>query len=156
MTRSRVLLVTATVLVTACIPRLEQPDVWLDGVRLASLGLSGGVVDVRLSVYNPNRFALEASGLTYDLDLEDPDREGEWLDFTEGLLERPVQVGANDTVEIVIPVEFTYRGLGSAMRGLLERGSFDYRLSGAVSLERPLQRAIRYRHRGAVSPGGVK
>ena len=151
--RSAVL--AATVLVTACVPKVEQPEVWVAGARLASLGLSGGVVDVRLSVYNPNRFGLRASGLTYDLDFQSPDTE-EWLDFTEGRLDEALEVGAGDTTVVVIPVEFSYRGLGEVMRGLLDRGNFEYRVSGLVAVERPLQRDIRYRHNGTVTPGGVR
>jgi LEA14-like dessication related protein len=137
-----------------CIGKVEQPDVWLEGARLASIGLNGAVVNVRLSVFNPNRFALEASGLTYDLDLETPD--GEWLDFTEGTLDRRLQVDAGDTVEVVVPVEFSYRGLGDVMRSLLDRGRFEYRVSGSVAVEEPLRRDVRYRHAGTVTPDGVR
>lgn len=153
--RMRMIGVLATVLAAACVPKVTEPEVWLDGVRLASLGLSGGVVDVRLSVYNPNRFGLRASGLTYDLDLEEPEGGG-WFDFTEGRLEQDLRVEPGDTVEVVVPVEFEYRGLGRAIRTLVERGTFDYRLSGMVALEGPVQRGFRYRHGGTVSPSGVR
>lgn len=139
----------------SCIPRLEQPEVSLVGARLASLGLSGGVVDVRLSVYNPNRFDLRASGLTYDLDFEDPEAD-EWFDFTEGRLDRDLEVASGDTTIVVVPVEFTYRGLGEIVRGLLERGTFDYRISGLVAVEGPIRRDIRYDHTGSVTPSGVR
>ena len=145
----------AVALTTACVPKVEQPEVWVAGARLASLGLSGGVVDVRLSVYNPNRFGLRASGLTYDLDFQSPDGE-EWLDFTEGRIEEDLEVAAGDTAVVTVPVEFTYRGLGDVMRGLLDRGNFEYRVSGSVAVERPLQRDIRYRHSGTVTPSGVR
>jgi LEA14-like dessication related protein len=142
-------------LTSACIPKVEQPEVWLAGARLASLGLSGGVVDVELSVYNPNRFALRASGLTYDLDLEEPG-EDRWLDFTEGRFQEDLEVASGDTAVVVVPVEFDYGELGRALRSLLERGSFDYRVSGMVALEGPVQRDIRYRHAGQVTPDGVR
>lgn len=141
--------------VAGCGARVQQPDVWLTGARLASIGLSGGVLNVQLSVYNPNRFALRASGLTYDVDLDDPDGDG-WLDFTEGRVDRRLEVASGDTATVVIPVEFDYRGVGGALRGLLERGSFDYRVSGVVALEGPVQRDFRYRHAGAVTPSGVR
>ena len=144
-----------SLVVISCVPKLEQPQVSLAGVRLASLGLSGGVVDVRLSIYNPNRFGLRASGVTYDLDFEDPDGGG-WMDFTDGLVEQEMRVAAGDTAELVVPVEFSYRGLGEVARGLLDRGTFDYRISGLVAVEGPIQRDIRYRHTGSVSPSGVR
>jgi LEA14-like dessication related protein len=144
----------AAALLGGCVPKVEQPQVWVAGARLAALGLNGGTVDVRLSVYNPNRFAFEASGLEYDLDFEGPDEE--WLDFTEGRLDRDLEVAAGDTVEVVIPVEFSYRGLGDVVRGLLDRGSFDYRVSGRVALEGPVRREIPYRHSGTVTSSGVR
>ncbi|MBW3553925.1 MAG: LEA type 2 family protein [Gemmatimonadetes bacterium] len=142
-------------LMASCIPKVQQPEVRVAGARLASLGLSGGVVDVRMSVYNPNRFGLRASGLTYDLDFESPDT-GEWFDFTEGRLEERLEVGGGETTVVVIPVEFTYRGLGEVMRGLLDRGTFEYRVSGLVAVEGPVERDIRYRHTGTVTPTGVR
>ncbi|HUG42154.1 MAG TPA: LEA type 2 family protein [Longimicrobiales bacterium] len=145
----------AAAVAASCVPRVEQPEVWVAGARLASLGLSGGVVDVRLSIYNPNRFALRATGLSYDLDFQDPDGE-DWLDFTDGRVDDDLEVGAGDTTVVVIPVEFTYRGLGDIVRGLLDRGTFDYRVSGSVAVERPIQRDIRYRHTGTVTPSGVR
>lgn len=143
------------VLVGACVPKVQQPQVSLAGARLSSIGLTGGVVNVQLSVYNPNRFGFRASGLTYDVDLEDPDGDG-WLDFTEGRFDRRLEVPSGDTVVIEVPVEFDYSGIGRAMRGLLDRGSFDYRVSGVVALEDPVRRNFSYRHAGAVTPSGVR
>ena len=141
--------------VTACGPKVQQPDIWLTGVRLVSLGLRGGVIDVELEVYNPNRFAIRAGGLTYDLDFEDPTGE-DWLDFAEGRLDERLQIRAGDTASVVIPVEFSYRGLSGAVRGLLDRGSFEYRVDGLVAVEAPVVRDIPYRHSGTVTPSGVQ
>jgi LEA14-like dessication related protein len=158
MIRNRVLIVLVLGLVgaaSACYPRMTEPEIRLEGARLASLGLSGGVVDVELSVYNPNRFGLRASGLTYDLDLEEPGGDG-WFDFTEGRVDRDLEVAPGDTASVVIPVEFDYRGLGRVIRSLIERGTFDYRVSGMVALEGPVQRDFRYRHDGTVTPDEVR
>lgn len=140
-------MVAAAGMFAACVPSVDQPEVWLEGARLASLGLRGGVIEVRLSVHNPNRFAVQARGLSYDLEVRDPISE-EWVAFTDGRLEGDFRVGSRDTTEVVVPVDFTYRGLGEAMRGLIDRGSFDYRLSGIVELQAPVRRDIRYRHAG--------
>lgn len=153
--RLRILTGLLTVLVVACVPKVKQPDVWLAGARLGSIGFSGGVVNVQLSVYNPNGFAFRANGLTYDVDLQDPDGDG-WLDFTEGRLDRRLEVPAGDTVMVEIPVQFEYRRLGRALGSLLERGAFDYRVSGVVALEGPVRRDFSYRHAGAVTPSGVR
>lgn len=145
----------AVLLAGSCVSKLEQPEVSVAGARLAALGLSGGVVDVRLSVYNPNRFALRASGLTYDLDFQRPEDES-WFDFTDGRLDEELEVRAGETAEVVIPVRFSYEGLGQVVRGLLERGTFDYRVSGEVAVEGPLRRDVPFRHTGTVTPSGVR
>jgi LEA14-like dessication related protein len=152
MTRNLTLVVlAAATALTACAPRVEQPEIRLEEARLASLGVRGGVVDVRLSVHNPNRFAVEARGLTYDLEIRDPQREV-WVPFTEGRIDRTLRVGARDGIEITLPVEFSYRGLGEAMRGMLDRGAFEYRLSGIVEIQAPVRRDVQYQPAGRYAP----
>lgn len=151
-TMGMVLLAASAVLV-ACVPRVQQPEVVLQGARLASLGLSGGVIEVRLSVHNPNRFAVEARALTYDLALRDAAGD-RWVELTEGRIDDTLRVPARDTLEVTLPVEFSYRGLDQAVRALVSRGSFDYRLSGVVELQGPVRRDIRYQHTGRYSPTG--
>jgi hypothetical protein len=129
--------------------------VWLSGARVVSLGLRGGTLEVELGVYNPNRFMIRAGGLTYNLDFQAPSGE-EWLDFAEGRFEENLRIPAGDTASVVIPVEFSYRGLGGAIRGLMDRGSFEYRVQGLVAVEEPIVRDIRYRQSGTVTPGGVR
>lgn len=147
--------ILVAMLATGCVPSVEEPEVWLTGTRVSALGLTGGTLEVRLGVYNPNRFGFEARGLTYDLKFEDPGR-AEWVDFTAGRLEEKLRVGGRDTAEVVVPVEFTYQGLGGIVRQLIERGSFDYRVSGAVLLEEPVRREIPYRHAGRVTQYGAR
>lgn len=153
--RAGILVVACAALLSACAPRFAQPEIRLEGARLSSIGLSGGVVELELSVYNPNRFALRASGLTYDVDLEAPSGDG-WINFTEGRLDRRLEVRSGETAIIEVPVEFDYRGLGQALQRLLERGTFDYRVSGDVALEDPVRRTFGYSHSGAVTPSGVR
>lgn len=150
----RILMLSGIAALAACVPSVEQPEVRLEGARLASVGLRGGVIEVRLSVHNPNRFAVQAQGLTYDIDVRDPDRDT-WVPFTDGRLDGDLRVGGRETAEVMVPVEFTYRGLGEAMRSLIDRGSFDYRLSGVVELQAPVRRDIRYQHSGRYGQAGA-
>ena len=109
-------------------------------------GLRGGLVYVQLSVVNPNDFPLEATGLTYNLELRDPTTggDGEWVDLAEGRFGESVRVGARDSSIVEIPVEFTYTGAGAALRSILDRGTLSYRVAdGGVGacfrLELPLK-----------------
>ena len=157
MTRTlRSVVLLATLLMAACAPRVERPDIWLSGVRVVSLGIRGGVMDVTLGVYNPNRFVIQSQGLTYDLDFEAPGDQDRWLDFADGRVDELFRVTPGDTATVVIPVEFDYRDLGSAVQRLIERGSIEYRVSGVVVVEEPVERDLRYRHTGTVSPSGAR
>ncbi|MEJ2186345.1 MAG: LEA type 2 family protein [Gemmatimonadota bacterium] len=139
----------------ACLPRLERPEVRLVSVRVTSLGLTGGNIRVRLNVYNPNGFALDAAGLTYDVELAEDSSGDDWMNLAQGTYDQAVRVGANDSAQVEIPVSFSYSGLSGAFRALIQRGAFDYRIHGSVNLETPIRRKIPYRHRGAVSMGGA-
>jgi LEA14-like dessication related protein len=152
--RHGLVLLAISTLLAACAPRIEQPEVWLENVRLASLGLTGGVIEVQLSVHNPNRFAVEASGLTYDLALRARDAD-DWVEFTEGRLDEGLRVAARDTLELAVPVQFSYRGLGQAARGLVDQGSFEYRVSGVVELRAPVRRELPYQRTGLYTAGGT-
>lgn len=146
-----VLLLFVLVLGGGCAPSVEEPEVRLAGVSVGGLGLEGGLLNVRLRVVNPNRFGLEASGLEYALELaESGGNDAEWMDVADGRLDQDLRVDANDSVLVEIPVRFEYRDLGSAVRSLLARGTFDYRVTGRVQLEEPLGRMIPFRKRGAV------
>lgn len=136
----------------ACVPRIEEPEVRVAGVRLGGIGLEGGLLYVRLSVVNPNRFALEASGLTYDVELAEPTSDGRrWIEVTRGSYTEDLRVGAKDSAVVEIPVEFTYRGLGGAIRSIMGTGTVDYRVRGTVYLREPASVEIPYRHAGTVT-----
>lgn len=132
---------------------VQEPRVVFEGLRIGSLGLEGGRVLVRVAVVNPNRFGLEASSVEYDLDLRDEDGEG-WVDLAEGVYEEEIHIGGRDSMVVQIPVDFTYRQLGPALRSLLNRGNVDVRVAGAVELEEPVSRRIPFRREQNVSLGG--
>jgi len=90
----------------------REPLVYFNDAKIRGLGLSGGSVDVVLSVYNPNGFNLNATRLTYKLMVE-----GNQLG--EGQLRDAFRVQSKDSTFVTIPVNFTYAGLGAAGRQLL-------------------------------------
>lgn len=126
----------------------REPVVHFNDARLRGLGLSGGSVDVVLSIYNPNRFDLNATRLTYRLMVED-------RDLGTGALNNAFRVGDNDSTFVTIPIDFTYAGLGAAGRQLLTSGSINYRVIGDFTVDTPLGRFTRpYDQRGRFSSLG--
>lgn len=109
----------------------KQPLVNFSDVKIRGLGLSGGSLDIVLSVYNPNGFNLNATRLTYKLQAEDKD-------MANGVLDHAFRVKDRDSTFVTIPVDFTYAALGAAGRQLLERGSVNYRVIGDITVDTPL------------------
>jgi LEA14-like dessication related protein len=132
----------------------NQPEVTLETVQVGGLGLRGGTLLVSLQVINPNRFALNADQLNYQLSLRDADETADttWVDFATGSYDERFSVPARDTAVVQIPVEFTYSGLGAAAGSLLRAGTFTYRASGTVDVRTPLGRhEVPFRKRGTVT-----
>jgi len=109
----------------------KEPLVQFSDVKIRGLGLSGGSLDVVLSVYNPNGFNLNATRLTYKLVAEDKE-------MATGVLDHSFRVKDKDSTFVTIPVSFTYASLGAAGRQLLERGAVNYRVTGDIGVDTPL------------------
>ena len=109
----------------------KQPLVNFSDVKIRGLGLSGGSLDIVLSVYNPNGFNLNATRLTYKLAAEDKD-------LASGVLDHAFRVKDRDSTFVTIPVDFTYAALGAAGRQLLEKGSVNYRVIGDITVDTQL------------------
>lgn len=152
--RISVVALTAVAL-AGCFASFERPEVRLEGVRVGGIGLSGGTLYAQLQVVNPNGFALRADELTYDLEFSGA-RAEEWLPFAEGVFVERIEVPARDSALVEIPVEFSYRELGGAIRAVLDRGTLDYRVRGSVRVTDPIGRTVPYRHEGTVTMSGVR
>jgi LEA14-like dessication related protein len=106
----------------------QQPVVQLKDVAVQGVGLTGGTVAVKLNVYNPNGYRLDATRLTYNLLV------GDQVNLATGVLDSRYTVNGNDSTTITIPVSFTYNGIGAAGRELLNTGGVAYRVNGDVTV----------------------
>jgi len=106
----------------------QQPIVHLQDVRVNGLGLTGGNLDVKLSVYNPNGFKLDATRMSYNVFV------GDTVQMAQGTLDNRFTVNSNDSSFVTIPVNFTYAGIGTAGRQLLNTGGVNYRVTGNVAV----------------------
>jgi LEA14-like dessication related protein len=126
----------------------KEPLVRFSDVKIRGLGLSGGALDIVLSVYNPNGFDLNATRLTYRLMVEDKE-------LGNGVLDRAFRVHDRDSTFVTIPMDFTYAGLGAAGRQLLQSGSVNYRVLGDIGVDTPVGRfTVPYDQRGRFSSFG--
>ena len=126
----------------------KQPLVGFSDVKIRGLGLSGGALDIVLSVYNPNGYNLNATRLTYRLMVEDKD-------LGSGVLDRAFRVNDKDSTFVTIPMDFTYAGLGAAGRQLLQSGSVNYRVIGDITVDTQVGNfTVPYDQRGRFSSFG--
>ena len=115
---------------------LKEPVVTLRDVRLVGIGVTGGTLDVFLSIYNPNEFRLDGSRLTYQVFADSVAVGG-------GTLEQQFTVQNGDSTSIRLPLTFTYAGLGAAARQIQNQGSVNYRVRGEIEVATPIGRFTR-------------
>ena len=126
----------------------KQPLVGFSDVKVRGLGLTGGALDIVLSIYNPNGYNLNATRLTYKLMVEDKD-------LGSGVLDRAFRVKDRDSTFVTIPMDFTYAGLGAAGRQLLQSGSVNYRVIGDITVDTQVGNfTVPYDQRGRFSSFG--
>ena len=127
----------AVIAITGCatlgaLGGFKEPIVNFKAVEIKGLGLTGGSVDVVLSVYNPNGFKLEGTRLTYNL------QAGDNVQVGTGALDSRFTVQDNDSTIIRLPVDFTYSGIGSVGRSILNTGSVNWRVNGDLTVATPI------------------
>jgi LEA14-like dessication related protein len=105
----------------------REPVVTFQNVRVGGLGLTGGTLDIVLSVYNPNSFKLEASRMTYKLLVDT-------LPFGSGALDTRFSVPSHDSTQVVLPLHFNWNGVNAAGRRVLDSGTVPYRVTGDLTV----------------------
>ena len=120
--------------ITGCATLARQafapPVVEVKDVKVASIGLTGGTLNVTLSVSNPNEYRIDATRVTYRL----------FVDTTQivsGEVDRLLTLENRGAAELVLPVNFGYRELGVAMREYTSKGALQYRVVGEFTLATP-------------------
>ena len=109
----------------------KEPIVHFQDARITGIGVTGGSMEVKLSVYNPNSFRLDGTRLTYTLKVDS-------VTFGSGALNDRFVVQEKDSTIVTLPLSFTYAGVGEAGRQLMNTGSVNYRVLGDVTVSTPL------------------
>jgi LEA14-like dessication related protein len=109
----------------------EEPIVHFQEARITGLGVTGGSLEVKLSVYNPNGFRLDGTSLTYNLVVDS-------VRFGAGEIKDRFTVQEKDSTVVTLPLDFTYAGVGAAGRQLLNTGSVNYRVFGDLRVGTPI------------------
>jgi len=122
----------------------QRPDVELQEINVTGLGLQGGTMDLVFDVYNPNEYRLRSTRLEVALELAG-------TDFGEALIDKPLDFSPVNHSRVIMPVRFTWAGVGAAARSLLESQELPYGLTGAVLLDTPIgERQVQLEGKGKV------
>lgn len=109
----------------------QEPQLELQQINITGLGLTGGTMDLIFDVFNPNDYTLRSTRLEVGIDLEGKH-------FGDALLERPLDLSAQNHSRVVVPVRFEWAGVGAGASALLTRQAVRYGLTGAVIVDTPL------------------
>jgi LEA14-like dessication related protein len=142
---------SVTVVIAACSELVRAPVVELTGVRVRSIGLRGATLLAQLDIDNPNRFAIETDSITFQFEASDVRQPGSWKRVTSGTNVQQYRVEKASRTSVEIPIDFAYSDLGTPLRSLLERGAFDYRVSGVVFVKKPLRKRVPFSNEGSLS-----
>jgi len=105
----------------------QNPVVTVRDVQVSQIGLTGGTVDVVLNVYNPNHFKLDATRITYKLMVDS-------VTFGAGATDSRFTVQSGDSLQVPLPLTFSWNGVGTAGRQLMNSGKVNYRVLGDVTV----------------------
>ena len=122
----------------------EEPQIQLQEIHVTGMGLSGGTLDLVFDVYNPNQYRLRSTRLDVGLELAS-------TDFGEALIDKPLDLSPQNHSRVVMPVRFTWAGVGAAARSLLQSQELPYGITGAVILDTPIgERRVQLHNTGKV------
>ena len=108
-----------------------QPRLHLDRVIVRGVGLTGGNLDLVVSVANPNRFELRGTKLEAGFDVEGS--HVGTVSYTDDYV-----VPKGDTTIVTLPLRFEWKGVGSAFRSALQYGDIPYTMKGQATLDTPV------------------
>jgi LEA14-like dessication related protein len=122
--------------VSACSAIAERafarPTIAVRGVKVKSISLTGGSIEVALYIQNPNPYPLPVKHATYVFALKDSTHVGNGESATA------FTIAAHDSAVVGLPVDVSWQGLRAAARDASRDGYVDYQLNGTVTLDTPI------------------
>jgi LEA14-like dessication related protein len=109
-----------------------RPTIAVRGVKVKSVGLTGGAIQVSLVIANPNPYPVPVHRAVYNFALKDSTEVG------RGESAAAFTLPAHDSALVDLPVDVSWQGLRAAARDASQDGTVDYVLKGTVTLDTPL------------------
>ena len=110
----------------------SRPLIAVRGVKVRSVGITGGSIEVSLHISNPNPYPLPVQRATYTFALADSTEIG------RGESAAAFTLPAHDSTVVELPLDVSWQGLRAAARDAARDGTVDYRLTGSVTIDTPV------------------
>jgi LEA14-like dessication related protein len=110
--------------------KFQEPTVELRTIIVRGIGLTGGTLDVALEVTNPNSVDLKGTKLELGLDVEG-------THFGDVVLNDAFNLPKDKPTIVIVPLTFSWAGVGAAARSALNYGTVKYDMKGTASLQTP-------------------
>jgi len=109
-----------------------RPTILVRGVKVKSVGITGGSIEVSLHITNPNPYPLPVQRALYSFALADSTEVG------RGESAAAFTLPAHDSVVVQLPLDVSWQGLRAAARDAARDGTVDYRFKGTVTIDTPV------------------
>ena len=126
LTRLLGLVTVCMVMLSACgVIDLQKPKVQVTSAQYQRVSSKAGRLNTRLSVTNPNSFALPIKTLRYQLILNDKE-------FLSGKTSKGMELAAGEMRQIDIPIDISYQKLIDSLGSAVLTGRISYQLRGEL------------------------
>jgi LEA14-like dessication related protein len=150
----RIALLGSVVAALAACERVLPPTVEPTGVRLSGIGLRGATLVADLRIENPNDVAIETDSITFEFAAADPDEPGRWTPVTSGGSHQRLRIEPGGSEVAQVPIELGYSDLSAPLRGMLDKGTLRYRVTGEVRIREPRRTRAPFSKTGSLSMSG--
>jgi LEA14-like dessication related protein len=117
-------------------PVFEEPSVELQDAEVVDYDLQQADLLFDFRIDNPNGIALPLAGIDYELFLNG-------ARLLEGTQDRRIDIAANGTSRVELPMTVRYEDLIAAFRGLRGRQQSDYEIRAGFLFDVPLLGRVR-------------
>lgn len=105
----------------------KEPTVSVQGAEVSGLTAQGAQLLFNLKIDNPNNFGIKVDGLNYDVTLGGKP-------FTNGTINKIVNVAANGATTLQLPLDLVYQNMLGSLGGLLQQKTSPYVVKGSVKI----------------------
>jgi len=110
---------------------VQEPKAQVKHVSITDLSLNKVDLLFDIAVDNPNNLGINLNGFDYDLLLDN-------ASFLSGKKETKLQIGANETASVDIPLSLTFEQVKKALKSLSSLDTIPYQLDLKLGVELPV------------------